>query len=179
MFDFEPLPLPGAFLIRLPSFGDHRGSFVKTFQQSLIGQQQIAFRLAESYFSLSHKGVIRGMHFQTPPHQHAKIVFCPSGSILDVLLDLRRDSPTYGQYVATELSAENHLAYYIPEGLAHGFKALSEQAMTYYLVSSEHSREHDAGVRYDSFGFNWDCPLPVISARDLSFPGLEEFESPF
>ena len=119
------------------------------------------------------------MHFQTPPHDHAKIVYCPQGNIMDVIVDLRRSSATYGQHLATELSSENHLAYYIPEGFAHGFKALTEQAMTYYLVSSEYHKEHDMGIRYDSFGFDWQCSHPIISDRDLSFHAFSEFISPF
>lgn len=179
MFHFKPLPLTGAFIITLPSFEDNRGNFTKAFQHSFFQSEGIDFSLKESYFSNSKKDVIRGMHFQTPPHHHSKIVYCPYGNILDVIIDLRKESSTYGQYAATELSAENHLAYYIPEGFAHGFKALTENAMTYYLVSSEHNKEHDTGIHYDSFGFDWQCPHPVISDRDLSFPTLSEFNSPF
>jgi dTDP-4-dehydrorhamnose 3,5-epimerase len=179
MFHFKKLPLSGAFLITLPSFEDQRGNFTKTFQHSFFEQGNIDFTLRESYFSFSHKEVIRGMHFQLPPHDHAKIVYCPQGSILDVIIDMRKHSNTYGQYYATELSEHNHLAYYIPHGFAHGFKALTDHAMTYYLVSSEHSKEHDTGIRYDSFGFDWDCAAPILSDRDLSFPPLAAFESPF
>ncbi|WP_118972377.1 dTDP-4-dehydrorhamnose 3,5-epimerase family protein [Taibaiella koreensis] len=179
MFHFSPLPLNDAFLVTLPAFNDDRGSFIKVFQHSIFAHEGIDFRLQESYFSLSAKDVIRGMHFQLPPHDHAKVVYCPSGAILDVMVDLRSDSDTYGRYYATTLSADNHLAYYIPKGFAHGFKSLSEGAMTCYLVSSEHSREHDTGIRYDSFGFDWECYAPVLSERDLSFSRLEDFSSPF
>ena len=119
------------------------------------------------------------MHFQTPPHQHSKIVFCPQGSILDVIVDLRKASPTYGQYFAHELSADNHKALYIPEGFAHGFKAVSDDAMTYYLVTSEHNKAHDAGIRYDSIGLDWGLEHPIISDRDLSFVALKDYDSPF
>ena len=119
------------------------------------------------------------MHFQLPPYQHAKIVFCPHGAILDVIIDLRKDSPTYKQYFHQELSEKNHKAFFIPEGFAHGFKALTENAMTYYLVSSEYHKESDTGIRYDSFGFDWDVKSPIISPRDLSFSSLENFQSPF
>lgn len=179
MFHFKPLPLAGAYLITLPAFEDNRGLFIKSFQDSFFQQQDIAFRLQESYFSLSAKDVIRGMHFQLPPHQHAKIVYCPLGNILDVIVDLRKDSATYEQFYATELSENNHLAYYIPEGFAHGFKSLSDNAMTCYLVSSEYSKDQDTGIRYDSFGFDWNCTAPVLSPRDLSFGTLQDFDSPF
>ena len=119
------------------------------------------------------------MHFQLPPFDHSKIVFCPVGAILDVMVDLRKNSPTYRQYFAHELSAANHEALYIPEGFAHGFKSLTEGDMTYYLVSSEYSQKHDTGIRFDSIGFDWELKEPVLSARDLSFIGLGDFESPF
>jgi dTDP-4-dehydrorhamnose 3,5-epimerase len=171
--------LNGAKIITLPSSHDARGTFVKTFHQTSLASAGIEFTLRESYYSFSHKDVIRGMHFQLPPHQHSKVVFCAHGSILDVIVDLRKSSPTYGHHYATELSAANHKAYFIPEGFAHGFKALTDDAMTYYLVSSEYSNGHDTGIRYDSIGFDWDVFDPVLSARDLSFATLAEFDSPF
>ena len=179
MFVFESLPLADAALITLPAFADERGSFIKTFQDSFFKQSGIDFELRESYFSVSHKDVIRGMHFQLPPHDHAKIVFCPHGAIVDVLVDLRRQSPTYRQYFATELSAENHKAFYIPAGFAHGFKTLQDHTITYYLVSSEHSKEQDAGIMYNSFGMDWQVEHPIVSARDQAFPALAGFDSPF
>lgn len=179
MFQFENIALASAKIITLPSFDDARGNFTKTFHDTILKENDIDFILKESYFSISKKDVIRGMHFQTPPHQHAKIVFCPQGAILDVIIDLRKSSPTYGQHFAQELSDKNHKAYYIPEGFAHGFKSLTEDAVTYYLVSSEYSKEHDTGIRYDSFGFDWEVKNPVISERDLSFVTFGRFESPF
>jgi dTDP-4-dehydrorhamnose 3,5-epimerase len=179
MPDIAKTSLEGAYLITLDAFEDNRGSFVKTFAETPLKEAGISFTLRESYFSLSKKDVIRGMHFQTPPHQHSKIVFCPQGAILDVIIDLRKTSPTYGQYFAQELSAANHKAYYIPEGFAHGFKSLTDDAMTYYLVSSEYSREHDTGIRYDSIGFDWEVKEPIISPRDLSFVGLGEWDGVF
>ena len=96
-----------------------------------------------------------------------------------MIIDLRKDSGSYGQFHAQELSAENHLAYYIPKGFAHGFKALTEGAMTYYLVSSAYHKESDTGIRYDSFGFDWEVKEPVLSERDKAFVTLQEFQSPF
>src|ERR1700753_1370829 len=129
MKDIMSLPLAGASLLTLPSSADNRGAFVKTFHDTLLKNAGIDFTLRESYFSLSKKDVIRGMHFQLPPHQHSKIVFCPQGAILDVIVDLRKDSATYGHHCATELSGENHKAYFIPEGFAHGFKSLTDDAI--------------------------------------------------
>lgn len=166
-------------LIDLPSFADSRGSFVKSYNETTFRKLNIEFTLRESYFSVSLKNVIRGMHFQLPPHQHAKIVFCPQGAILDVAVDLRRGSADYGKVYAQVLSAENHKAFYIPEGFAHGFKALTEQALTYYLVSSEYHPSSDAGISFDSIGFDWECDNPILSDRDRSFVRLEDFISPF
>ncbi len=171
--------LNGAKLITLPASQDTRGTFVKTFHETLLGKAGITFTLCESYFSFSRKDVIRGMHFQLPPHQHSKIVFCPVGAILDVVVDLRRNSPSYGQYFAHELSGDNNKACYIPEGFAHGFKALTDDALTYYLVSSEYNKDYDAGLRYDSIGFDWGVTSPILSDRDMSFGRLGDFKSPF
>ncbi len=178
MWHFKSI-LNGAFVITLPAFYDDRGSFIKSFHTSTLEEQGVNFELKESYFSLSKKDVIRGMHFQTPPHHHAKVVFCPQGAILDVIVDLRKDSKTYGQYYAQELTAENHKAYYIPKGFAHGFKSLTDDALTYYLVSSEYTKEHDTGILYNSFDFDWEVENPIMSERDLSFPKLEDWNSVF
>ncbi len=180
MYHFEALPLEGAFLITMPRFTDERGVFIKTFNDDTFMQAaDIGFELKESYFSTSKKGVIRGMHFQLPPYQHSKVVYCPQGAILDVIVDLRKESATYGQYYAHELSAENHKAYFIPEGFAHGFKALTDGAMTYYLVSSGYHKDSDTGILYNSIGYDWRVENPIISGRDLSFGTLAEFDSPF
>ena len=179
MYNVTHLPLKGALLVELPMSKDARGSFVKAFHAPTYLNLGIFFELRESYYSLSAKGVIRGMHFQVPPHQHSKIVFCPRGAILDVILDLRTSSPTYGQCFSTELTEANHTALFIPQGFAHGFKSLTDDAMTYYLVSTEYSMEHDKGIRYDTIGFDWGAGAPEMSARDLQFPGLGDFASPF
>ncbi len=179
MKDIQSISLEGAYLLTLPSSQDARGTFVKTYHDTTLQQAGINFTLKESYFSSSRKDVIRGMHFQLPPHHHSKIVFCPLGAILDVIVDLRKGSPTYGQYFAHELSEQNHKAYYIPEGFAHGFKSLTEGAITYYLVSCEYNKDADTGVLYNSIGFDWGVENPILSERDLSFTGLKEFNSPF
>lgn len=179
MWTIESTTLADAKIITLPAFQDERGTFIKTFNNPILEAAGFHFELKESYFSYSKKDVIRGMHFQLPPHQHAKIVFCPKGAILDVLVDLRKDSKTYGEFFAHELSEQNHLAFYIPEGFAHGFKALTDDAMTYYLVSSAYSQQHDTGILYSSIGMDWGTSNPILSNRDLSFPTLKDFSSPF
>lgn len=177
--EFVNLSLPGAKLITLPFFSDERGAFVKTFNDTVFQEASIDFELKESYFSYSKSGVIRGMHFQLPPHDHAKVVFCPKGAILDVIIDLRKTSPAYGRFEARVLSEANHQAYYIPKGFAHGFKALEDGAITYYLVSSGYHQASDTGIRWDSFGMDWELEQPIISARDQTFELFTDFQSPF
>lgn len=158
---------------------DQRGDFVKTFHQSALAALGIDFELKESFYSHSIKNVIRGMHFHAPPYEHDKIVFCTHGAILDIALDLRKHSETYGQYVSQELSADNHKALYIPKGFAHGFLSLTDLSTAFYLVSGEYNAQADGGVRYDSFGFDWGVEAPILSERDLSFVTLTQFNSPF
>jgi dTDP-4-dehydrorhamnose 3,5-epimerase len=158
---------------------DMRGSFVKTFHHTLLKEQGIDFNLKESFYSVSHKDVIRGMHFHHPPFDHDKIVFCTEGAILDVALDLRKGAETYGLCVSKELSFENNDALFIPKGFAHGFLTLSKSATTFYLVSGEYNREADDGIHYNSINFNWPVENPLVSERDLSFKKLQEFNSQF
>ena len=119
------------------------------------------------------------MHFQTPPHEHAKLVYCADGSVTDVLLDLRSQSPTYGQPIALPLTSESGQALYLAAGIAHGFVAIEAPALMIYNVTSEYSPTHDTGVRWDSFGFDWSVTDPVISERDRGFSELSDFVSPF
>jgi dTDP-4-dehydrorhamnose 3,5-epimerase len=134
---------------------------------------------AEQYFTLSHAGVLRGMHLQLPPHQHGKLVTCLSGRILDVLLDLRRASPTCGNSLGIELSPERGQALYLPAGIAHGFLSLEDNSGVLYGTTSVHDPHCDTGVRWDSFGFVWPVNEPLISARDAALPALAAFDSPF
>jgi dTDP-4-dehydrorhamnose 3,5-epimerase/CDP-3, 6-dideoxy-D-glycero-D-glycero-4-hexulose-5-epimerase len=179
MWQIEPTHLEGARIIHFPHSEDERGTFVKTFHDTSLQAAEIDFVLQESYFSTSKKDVIRGMHFQMPPHHHSKIVFCPLGAILDVIVDLRVGSPTYGHHASQILSADNHKGFYIPKGFAHGFKSLTDGAITYYLVSSEYSKAHDVGIKYSSIGFDWEVQHPIVSDRDRSFPTLKDWRSPF
>lgn len=158
---------------------DHRGEFVKPFHYTNLKMLGIDFTMKESFYSISKKNVIRGMHFHAPPFEHEKIVFCTSGAILDVALDLRKEAGTYGQYVTQILSHENAKALLIPKGFAHGFLALTEDATTFYFISGEYHAPSDGGVLFDSFGFEWPVSDPIISERDTQFETLNNFISPF
>ena len=176
---FNTTDIEGLLLVEPNHFVDARGSFVKTFHEDIFKAQGLETDLKESFYSESLKGVIRGMHFQLPPHDHAKLVFCTAGEVLDVALDLRKNSKTYGQCQSFSLSEGNKHMLYIPRGMAHGFCSISDKATLFYFTTSMHAAAHDTGVRYDSFGFNWPVDAPVLSDRDKSFPALGEFDSPF
>lgn len=171
--------LNGCYLLQSHVFQDSRGSFVKPFVASALQAHGLRTDFVEQYFSTSKPGVIRGMHFQTPPHEHAKLVYCAAGAVKDVLLDLRKQSATYGKVISLPLAAELGQALYIPVGIAHGFIAIEAPALMIYNVTSEYSPKHDNGVRWDSFGFDWSVTDPVISERDCRFPELADFVSPF
>jgi dTDP-4-dehydrorhamnose 3,5-epimerase/CDP-3, 6-dideoxy-D-glycero-D-glycero-4-hexulose-5-epimerase len=170
--------LPQVWLIELSKLNDLRGSFVKTFSKSTLDNLNLSFDLREEYYSTSKKNVIRGMHFQTPPHDHVKIVYCLEGAVLDVLLDLR-PGPAYGRVASVELDASSPKLLVIPKGVAHGFKSLFDGSLMVYKTSSEYSIEHDSGIRWDSINFDWGLDKPVISDRDLYHPTLKDFNTPF
>jgi dTDP-4-dehydrorhamnose 3,5-epimerase len=175
----HPTDIPG--LLRLEPFTapDTRGLFVKTFQSEQYRNLGLPLEFAEEYFTLSHAGTLRGLHFQVPPHDHAKIVFGVGGSVLDAVVDLRRGSPTYGRHALFELNLDQPTGLFIPAGLAHGFLVLEGPAVLFYKVTTSHAPNHDRGVRWDSAGIPWPCDAPLLSIRDAGFPTLEEFASPF
>lgn len=173
------LTLSGCFLIHPRVFDDTRGRFIKPMVASQFRACGLRTDFVEQYHSTSKPGVIRGMHFQLPPHEHAKLVYCAAGAVTDVLLDVRKQSPTYGQAVALPLTAESGHALYLAVGIAHGFVATQEPALMIYNVTSEYAPAHDSGVRWDSFGFDWGVQAPVMSERDQGFPALADFVNPF
>jgi dTDP-4-dehydrorhamnose 3,5-epimerase len=171
--------IPGVYAIDLFHMKDDRGVFVKTFHRNTLQAEGLENDFAESFYSVNNKGVVRGMHFQYPPDDHAKIVYCTSGKLIDVILDIRKDSPTYGQWTTVELSGDNYKAVYLPKGTAHGFCVLEDNTCMVYLTSTVHSPENDGGILFDSFGFNWPVEQAINSERDLTFPAFKDFDSPF
>lgn len=158
---------------------DSRGIFVKTYQKSSFLSMGIDVIWKEQYYSISKKGVLRGLHFQLPPHEHQKLVCCISGEVIDVALDLRKDSPTYGMHDFVSLSSVKRNAVFVDAGLAHGFYTISESATLLYNVSTEYAPSNDSGIRWDSAGIIWGDIVPIISERDQSHVGLHQFKSPF
>ncbi|MEX0298501.1 MAG: dTDP-4-dehydrorhamnose 3,5-epimerase [Kordiimonas sp.] len=179
MFHLEPSNLSGCFEIRPKRIVDHRGCFVKVYQKDEFINLGLETNFVEEYYSHSHKDVIRGLHFQAPPMDHVKIVYCTHGSVFDVLLDLRKGSPSYGKTSTFRLSSAQGNYLYIPKGVAHGFCATSAIATLVYKVSSIYAPQHDQGVLWSSVDIDWPTRHPIVSERDASFCHFDSFESPF
>jgi dTDP-4-dehydrorhamnose 3,5-epimerase len=171
--------IPGCYLIRPRCHDDDRGQFVKTFYAGAFEELGLESNFRESYYSVSRKGVLRGMHFHRPPHEHAKLVYCVKGRILDAFVDLRGDSQGFGLHESFEISAENRLIVYLPPGVAHGFYVLSDEAITVYSVAVEYNSEADSGVHWNSCGISWPTASPIISPRDANLAPLEEMRNLF
>jgi len=179
MFDIKTCKIKGCLELQPKVFADNRGKFVKVFHEQAFANLGLETNFVEEYYSVSNKHVIRGLHFQLPPMDHVKMVYCVQGEAMDVVVDLRLNSPTYGQHVSFKLSSSKANSIYIPKGLAHGFCALSENTIMVYNVSTVYSPEHDAGISWDSVGIEWPTQEANLSQRDLSFCTLTEFNSPF
>ena len=176
--------LEGVVIIVPDIYGDERGYFYESFNTKsftkLIGRD-IAF--VQDNESLSHKGVIRGLHYQLPPHAQSKLVRVVRGSILDVVVDIRRGSPTFGKYIAVELSAENHHQLFVPRGFAHGFKVIEGDAILQYKCDNHYAPECEGSIRWDdpTLAIDWQI-VPseaVVSARDQAAKLLEECDTLF
>ena len=177
--EIKATKIPGCYIIQPHIATDKRGYFIKTFHQDIFNEKDLKTDWAEEYYSVSKKGVLRGLHFQLPPHEHAKLVYCTAGEVLDAVVDLRIGSPTYGNYLTFNLTAVNASIIYIPPGLAHGFYTLSKKATMMYKVNSIYMPDLDSGILWSSAGIPWPDSKPIISERDKSLPLMSEFKSPF
>lgn len=158
---------------------DGRGSFVKTFHLGAYEEMNLNTTWAEEYYSVSRRRVLRGLHFQIPPYDHIKIVYCVVGNVFDVILDMRLGSPTFGKHQMFDVNAKKANMLYIPSGIAHGFVTLSESATMIYKVTTVYAPEHDTGILWSSAGIEWPEFDPIVSRRDAALPSLSDFESPF
>lgn len=176
-FEFRELELKGAYLITSFYAGDNRGGFTKTFEKDFFKEAGIEFQLNETFASRSMKNVIRGLHFQTRNPQ-AKLVSVVAGKVWDVIIDLRLDSPTFKKWTAQELSAENHLSFYVPRGFAHGFASLEDNTVMLYQCDGKYDKETDTGIRFDDpdIAVQWpiDAKKAIHSARDMQLPFLKD-----
>jgi dTDP-4-dehydrorhamnose 3,5-epimerase len=168
--------LTGLKIIEPDKFDDNRGYFLKSFEKKAFSEQGIDFEVTQANHSFNLlKGTLRGMHFQTEPFAEAKLIFCVKGSIYDVAIDLRGDSPTYGKWFGLELSEENKKILYIPKGFAHGYETLADNTEVLYYMSGEYSKEHEAGFKWNdtAFAINWPLEPTVIADKDNKWPAFE------
>ena len=180
-FIFKKLEIPDIIVIEPQSFSDDRGFFFESFKESEFASNGIDIKFVQDNFSHSAKSVIRGLHFQKPPKAQAKLVNVVSGKILDVAVDIRKNSSTYGKWVSQILSDEDHKLLYVPEGFAHGFCVLSEEANVMYKVSSEYSPEHEGGIIWNDpkLNIDWSSLKPIVSTSDSQLPLLENLDDYF
>lgn len=175
--------IEGVFVITPRIFTDPRGYFFESFNEREFRELIGDVRFVQDNQSQSVRGVMRGLHFQIPPYSQAKLVRCVVGSVLDVALDLRRGSDTFGKHVAVELSEENKRMLYIPRGFAHGFSVLSDVAVFQYKCDNYYNPEAEAGINIldDSLGIDWrlDGMTPLLSPKDMKHPLLADFDTPF
>ena len=169
----------GCFELQPRVFEDDRGRLVKTFHEDTFIGLGLDTDFKEEYYSVSKKGVLRGLHFQLPPNDHVKCVTCISGRIFDVVVDLRKDSPSYKKHFSIELDSEKGNMLYIPKGLAHGFYVMSEEAIFLNRTTVVYKPESDTGIKWDSCGVKWPNPDPVLSDKDKEMIEIDNFNSPF
>jgi dTDP-4-dehydrorhamnose 3,5-epimerase len=173
-FKFDRLALPDVLLIEPRTFGDGRGVFMEMYKRSAFAAAGIGEAFDQVNQSISERNVLRGLHYQRAPHAQSKLVRVVSGTIFDVAVDVRPDSPTYARWVGVELTADEHKMMYIPAWCAHGFCVLSEHAQVVYLTSTEYSPESEAGVMWNdpAVGIEWPVKNPTLSPRDTRWPPL-------
>ena len=175
--------IEGVVIIEPRIFRDARGYFFESFSQKEFDEKVRPIHFVQDNESMSSYGVMRGLHFQRPPYTQSKLVRCVRGRVLDVAVDIRKGSPTYGQHVAVELTEENHRQFFIPRGFAHGFAVLSETAVFQYKCDNFYAPQADGGIsiKDESLGIDWQIPVEtaILSEKDLRHIRLEEFDSPF
>ena len=175
--------IEGVVIIEPKVFRDARGYFFESFSQREFEAKVRPINFVQDNESMSSYGVMRGLHFQTPPYTQSKLVRCVKGKVLDVAVDIRKGSPTYGQHVAVELSEDNHRQFFVPRGFAHGFAVLSETAVFQYKCDNFYAPQADGGIsiKDESLGIDWQIPLDkaILSEKDIKHLCLKDFDSPF
>lgn len=175
--------IEGVVIIEPKVFKDARGYFFESFSQRIFDEKVRPIKFVQDNESMSSYGVMRGLHFQRPPYAQSKLVRCVKGRVLDVAVDIRKDSPTYGNHVAVELSEDNHRQFFIPRGFAHGFAVLSDTAVFQYKCDYFYTPEADGGISIldESLGIDWHIPAgeAILSEKDTKHCTLGEFDSPF
>ena len=175
--------IEGLVIIEPKVFKDARGYFFESFSQREFEEKVRKVNFVQDNESMSSYGVMRGLHFQRPPYTQSKLVRCVKGSVLDVAVDIRKGSPTYGKHVAVLLTEDNHRQFFVPRGFAHGFAVLSETAVFQYKCDNFYAPQADGGINIkdESLGLDWQIPVEnvVLSEKDLKHLCLADFDSPF
>lgn len=181
--EFIETAIPGVLLLKPRVFTDPRGYFFESFSRREFEARVPGVDFVQDNESMSSRGVMRGLHFQRPPHAQAKLVRCVRGAVLDVAVDIRRGSPTYGRHVAVELTEDNHLQFFIPRGFAHGFAVLSPTAVFQYKCDNYYAPQADGGIAIDdpALGIDWriDPAEALMSEKDTRHQRLADFDTPF
>ena len=175
--------IDGVVIIEPKVFKDQRGYFFESFSQREFEAKVRKINFVQDNESMSSYGVMRGLHFQRPPYTQSKLVRCVKGKVLDVAVDIRKGSPTYGQHVAVELSEDNHRQFFVPRGFAHGFAVLSDTAVFQYKCDNFYAPQADGGIsiKDESLGIDWKIPtdMVILSEKDTLHSCLKDFDSPF
>ena len=180
-FSFRPLDIPDVILVEPKSFEDSRGYFLENFHEKIFQDNKITSKFLQDNISFSKKNILRGLHFQLNPKAQAKLVSVINGEIFDVAVDIRKNSSTYGKWVGATLSSTNHKSLFIPEGFAHGFCVLSDEAYVMYKTSEFYSPELEKGIAWNdpSIGISWPVNEPILSEKDLNLSLLSNVENNF
>ncbi len=180
-FTFTPLELPDVVLVQMRAFEDARGFFTETYKHSDFVQAGISDTFVQDNYSRSRQRVLRGLHYQKEPFVQSKLVSVIRGEILDVAVDLRKGSPSYGKWVSEALSDRNRRLLYVPEGFAHGFCVLSDEADVLYKVNREYAPEHERGIVWNDpdLAIDWPVEEPILSSRDADLPPLADADNQF
>jgi dTDP-4-dehydrorhamnose 3,5-epimerase len=171
----------GLYVLETPVFGDDRGYFFEGYNRNKLLQLGLDINVVQTNISESQAGVVRGLHFQNPPFAQGKLIRVLKGAVLDVVVDIRKASKTFGKYYAIELSEKNKLALWVPGGFAHGFKTLEDHTLFYYDCTEVYSKEHEGGIRWNDpeIGIEWGIDDPILSPKDKVAPLLKDQELQF
>lgn len=173
--------IEGLWVIKPKVFADARGYFFESYNKDLFTSKGLDLNFVQDNQSLSHKGVLRGLHFQNPPYAQGKLVRVITGAVYDVAVDIRKNSPSYGKYYGAELTEENKLMMYVPEGFAHGFLTLRDNTIFSYKCTNFYNKASEDCIKYDdkTIGINWNYENPLLSEKDLLGKNFNEFKSMF
>tara|TARA_B100001093_G_C26718390_1_gene966684 strand:- start:182 stop:724 length:543 start_codon:yes stop_codon:yes gene_type:complete len=179
--EFEKTRIEGLFIIKPRVFSDERGYFYESYNKDIFEKNGLNLDFIKDNQSLSHKDVIRGLHFQAPPFAQGKLVRVIQGSVLDVAVDIRPDSPTYGKYESVMLSGENKTQFWIPPGFAHGFATLEDNTIFSYKCTDPYSKKSEGAILWNDpqLNIDWNIEMPIISSKDQEAESFKNFKSPF